>query len=247
MSVFASLRSRIAAAYAVLMVACVGTLTVYLVFAWHEPYFTTQIALTIVLGGAVATILAVLLALLIARGIAGPINELTAAASRMARGDLDQRILSRSSDEIGRLASAFDSMADRLQQTVKTISAERNTLASALSTMADGILIVEDGRVTMANRAASTLLGAPVLALEGSSYVEALRDHELSGVLQRCLAQGTQQSGTAEVGSSRRLLRVVAAPLRGERVGALALLQDLTEVRRAETVRRDFCLLYTSD
>ena len=240
MSVFASLRSRIAAAYAVLMVACVGTLTVYLVFAWHEPYFTTQIALTIVLGGAVATILAVLLALLIARGIAGPINELTAAASRMARGDLDQRILSRSSDEIGRLASAFDSMADRLQQTVKTISAERNTLASVLSTMADGILIVEDGRVTMANRAASTLLGAPVLALEGSSYVEALRDHELSGVLQRCLAQGTQQSGTAEVGSSRRLLRVVAAPLRGERVGALALLQDLTEVRRAETVRRDF-------
>jgi len=56
----------------------------------------------------------------------------------------------------------------------------------------------------------------------------------------RGAGQGTQQSGTAEVGSSRRLLRVVAAPLRGERVGALALLQDLTEVRRAETVRRDF-------
>ena len=237
---FTSLRSRIAVAYAVLTVACVGAFTIYLLVVGQREYSDTQVAMTIVLGGSAATVLAVLLALLIARGIARPINELTAAADRMAKGDLDQRILSRSSDEIGRLASAFDSMADRLQDTVKTISTERNTLAGVLSTMADGILIVENGRVTMANRAASTLLGAPILALEGRSYVEALRDHELSGVLQRCLAQGTQQSGAAEVGPSRRLLRIVAAPLRGEQMGALALLQDLTEVRRAETVRRDF-------
>ncbi len=237
---FTSLRSRMAIAYALLMVVCVGALTSYFAFIGQRPYSSAEIVEAIVLGGAVATALAVLLAVLIARGIADPINELTAAADRMAKGDLDQRILSRSSGELGQLAAAFDSMADRLQDTVKTISTERNTLAGVLSTMADGILIVEDGRVTMANRAASTLLGAPILALEGSSYVEALRDYELSSVLQRCLAQGTQQSGTAEVGPSRRLLRIVAAPLRGERVGALALLQDLTEVRRAETVRRDF-------
>lgn len=237
---FTSLRSRMAVAYALLMFVCVGALTAYFAFIGQRPYSSTQIVEATVLGGTVATVLVVLLALLIAREISGPINELTAAADRMAKGDLDQRILSSSNGEIGRLAAAFDSMADRLQDTVKTISTERNTLAGVLSTMADGILIVEDGRVTMANRAASSLLGAPILALEGSSYIEALRDHELSGVLQRCLAQGTQQSGTAEVGPPRRLLRIVAAPLRGERVGALALLQDLTEVRRAETVRRDF-------
>jgi two-component system, OmpR family, phosphate regulon sensor histidine kinase PhoR len=201
---------------------------------------SSGLVLAVTLGGLAAIILAVLVAFLIARGIAGPINVLTTAAGRMAKGDLDQRILSRSNDEIGRLADAFDTMADRLQTTVKTISAEKNTLTAVLSTMADGILIVENGRVTMANRAASALLGAAISTLQGSSYVEALRDHELSGVLQRCLAEGTQQSGTAEVGSARRLLRIVAAPLRGEQRGALALLQDLTEVRRAEMVRRDF-------
>lgn len=202
---------------------------------------SSQIALAIALGGVVATILAVLLALLIARGVTGPIDELTAAASAMAEGDLSVRVRSGSGDEVGRLARAFDSMAERLHSTVKAISSERNTLSGVLSTMADGILIVDGGgRVLMANSAAGTLLGSSASALEGRTYVEALRDHELSSVLRRCLAEGSQQSSASEVGPTRRLLRIVAAPLRGDQTSALALLQDLTEVRRAETVRRDF-------
>ncbi|MHB0870287.1 MAG: sensor histidine kinase, partial [Chloroflexota bacterium] len=43
-----------------------------------------------------------------------------------------------------------------------------------------------------------------------------------------------------EVGPSRKFLRIVATPLRRGQEGALALLQDLTEIRRMETVRRDF-------
>ena len=200
-----------------------------------------EIATAIAVGGLASILLVIALSLLIARSIAGPINDLTAVAVRMAGGDLDRRVRAYSRDEVGRLAEAFDSMADRLQTTVKTISAERNTLAGVLSTMADGILIVDDaGRVTMANRAAASLLQTPTSMLEGRTYVEALRDHELSRIMQRCLAQRSQQSGTAEVGTARRLLRIVAAPLAGDRPGALALLQDLTDVRRAETVRRDF-------
>ncbi|HEX9016946.1 MAG TPA: ATP-binding protein, partial [Chloroflexota bacterium] len=199
------------------------------------------IALAIVLGGLAAIALAVGLATLIARSIARPINDLTVVAGLVAGGDLTQRARSSSRSEVGRLAEAFDLMAERLESTVKTISAERNTLAGILSTMADGLLIVDGlGRVTMANRAASALLRVPESALEGRSYVEALRDHELSSVVQRCLSERAPSSGTSEVGPGRRLLRIVAAPLVGETRGALALLQDLTEVRRVEMVRRDF-------
>ena len=200
-----------------------------------------SIVRAIALGGLAATGLAVGLALLVAATVTRPIKELTTVAGRMSEGMLDQRVGERSQDEVGQLARAFNSMADRLRTTIKTISSERNTLAAVLSTMADGILIVDgNGRVVLANRAAGLLLRAPPSWMEGKSYVEALRDHELSAVLQRCLEQGAQQSGTAEIGPGRRYVRIVAAPLRGEQTRALALLQDLTEVRRAETVRREF-------
>ncbi len=200
-----------------------------------------EIVRAIGLGGLVALVLAILLALVIARSVTGPVEELTSVASRVAEGELDRRVGVYSRDEVGRLGRVFDLMAGRLQSTIKTISSERNTLATVLATMADGILIVDhQGRVVQANRAADLLLGAATSSLEGKSFVEALRDHELSAVLQRCLQQATPQSGTAEVGSGRRFLRIVATPLRGKQEGALALLQDLTEIRRTETIRRDF-------
>lgn len=199
------------------------------------------VAQTVVLGGLVATALAVGLALVIARSVTGPIKQLTSVASLMAEGNLDRRVGVYSRDEMGSLARAFDLMADRLRDTIKAISSERNTLASVLSTMVDGIVIVDsDGKVVLANRAASVLLRTRLPAMEGRSYVEVLRDHELSAVLRRCLEQGSQQSGTVEIWPGRKLLRLVAAPLRGGQTGALALLQDLTEFRRAETIRRDF-------
>lgn len=195
----------------------------------------------IAVGGILATFLAVALALALARTVTNPVKELIAAAGRITGGQLDQRVGGSSRDEIGRLASAFDQMADRLRTTIKTISSERDTLSTILTTMADGIIIVDrKGRVELANRAAAYLLRTPVSGLEGRTFVEALRDHELAAVLHRCLEKGVQESGTAEVGPDHRSLRIVAVPLRGERTGAVAVLQDLTEVRKAETVRRDF-------
>lgn len=200
-----------------------------------------EIAWAIVLGGLAATALAVGLAILIASSVTRPVERLTAMAGLMAEGKLDQRIGSYSGDEVGRLGAAFDLMAERLRDTIAAISAEKNTLSTILSTMADGIVIVDEGgRVNLVNRAAAAMLQMQVPYSDGRSYVEVLRDHELSDIVRRCLAEGTQQSGIAEIGRPRRILRMVAAPLRRGRAGALALLQDLTEVRRAETIRREF-------
>ena len=60
--------------------------------------------------------LAVLLAVALTRRILGPVESLTAAARRMEAGDLSQRVVARSSDEIGELAHAFNGMADALQR-----------------------------------------------------------------------------------------------------------------------------------
>ena len=63
---------------------------------------------TLILGG--------LAAALVARRIARPVRELALGVAAISRGELNQRILPTSSDEIGRLAVAFNHMASQLFQ-----------------------------------------------------------------------------------------------------------------------------------
>jgi len=64
----------------------------------------------------VAGLSAVVLSLVLSRRILGPVEALTAAARRMERGDLDQRVEVHSGDEIGELARAFNAMTEGLSR-----------------------------------------------------------------------------------------------------------------------------------
>ena len=65
--------------------------------------------------GALFVVLGALLAWVISRRITAPLSDLTAAAEAVAGGDLSRRVRSARSDEVGRLADAFNTMADQVQ------------------------------------------------------------------------------------------------------------------------------------
>ncbi len=65
--------------------------------------------------GALFVVLGALLAWVISRRITAPLADLTAAAEAVAGGDLSRRVRSARSDEVGRLADAFNTMADQVQ------------------------------------------------------------------------------------------------------------------------------------
>ena len=73
----------------------------------------------------------------------------------------------------------------------------------------------------------------------GHHFIEVVTDYEIDGMLQRCLETNMLQTGVVETSYPRRFLRVIATPLENEH-SCLLLIQDLTELRRLETVRRDF-------
>jgi two-component system phosphate regulon sensor histidine kinase PhoR len=200
----------------------------------------------IVLSGIVAASLAGLLS----RYIIQPINRLTGLTSAIAAGRLDRRIDPRGNDEIGRLGLAFNRMADELGETISIISDERAKLAALLETMGDGLLMIDhDGTIALANSAAERLLTplgrltgiAPRQEVRGRALIEVAHDHELTRLVREARQQGQVSSTLIETGGGRRTIRAVAAPVRGVAGGpVLLVLQDLTEVRRLETARRDF-------
>jgi signal transduction histidine kinase len=63
-----------------------------------------------------AVVAALAAALWLARGVVGPLEELTRAVRTFDAGDLDARVAVRGADEIGALAGAFNQMAERLSR-----------------------------------------------------------------------------------------------------------------------------------
>ncbi len=87
---------------------------------------TTRNAILYAAGG--ATLIAVLVGLVVSRGLSAPIRNLAAAAGEMGGGILSVRARVRGKDEIGRLAFQFNQMAERLEESFAEVSAERDAL-----------------------------------------------------------------------------------------------------------------------
>jgi PAS domain S-box len=198
------------------------------------------ISRTIIGGAAIAAIIAILLAIQISRATTEPVKKLTQMSRRLAQGELDQKIKVTSKDEVGELAGAFNQMVAKLKEMVALLTAERDKMSAILSNMADGIIVVDgEGKVNMINRAAEATFQLSWDKAQGQTFIEMVHDHELDDVLQKCLKTGEQQAGLVEIEPGKQFLGVIATPLRG-RAGSVVLLQNLTELRRLETVRRDF-------
>lgn len=197
---------------------------------------------TILLTTLITVVLAALLAVLVAERTARPVRQLTAAVERMVAGDLDVHLLPSTRDEIGALTRAFNQMAERLRETVNTLSEEHSRLAAVLEAMADGIVITDDdGRIQLINPAAAALLNTAADAAMGQPFATVARDYRLIELWQRCCAERLEQVEPVEIGQQGPFLQVIVTPLGVERSQAcIVILQDLTRIRRLETIRRDF-------
>ena len=194
----------------------------------------------IIVAAIIAAIIAILLAFQMLRMTTEPVKKLTQLSKKMAQGELDQEIQIKSQDEVGELARAFNQMAARLKETVALITNERDRMATILSNIDDAIFMVDgDSRITAMNQAAEKIFQTQMNKAMGHTFIEVVRDHEINRILQRCLSSRRQQTGAVEIKPQKRSLAVIASPLPGDG-GCLMHIQDLTELRRLEMVRRDF-------
>jgi len=169
------------------------------------------------------------------------LRELRESAVAML-DDLSVRTHMRGDDEVGSLAEALDRLADNLRGTVQNLASERDRLAGILETMAEGVLLTDsNGRVVLANAALRMMVGSTG-QLVGRAPIEAIRNDELAELIASVAAKQSPETGEVElVGIVPRRVLVRAAPLalRGSH-GVVAVLSDVTELRRLESLRRDF-------
>lgn len=200
-----------------------------------------QLRETILIAGGVTSAFSILLAAYIASKTTSSVKRLTKSVERMATGDLSMRLLPTSHDEIGKLTRALNHMADQLREKVSTLGLERSRLSAVLETMADGVIITDaEGRVELFNAAASHILQYEEARALGRRFSQVAYSHRLIELWSRCYETGEEQNETVETSLYGNFLHVTITPLPGARERYLTMLQDLTHVRRLETVRRDF-------
>jgi two-component system phosphate regulon sensor histidine kinase PhoR len=197
---------------------------------------------TLLLSGALVALLAAVLmssvaAVILSRGLRG----LTAIARRMASGELEARSRLESADEIGELGRTLDHLAANLTRSVRELRDDRDLLGRILESMREGVLVMDvEHRILLANPSLREMLLLDS-DVTGRSTIEVIRNAELQSIVERAIAATDPMVGEIEVGGIKpRRLLVHASRLSGEPRALVLVLFDVTEMRRLETVRRDF-------
>jgi len=185
------------------------------------------------------------LALVLSRRVIRPLEDLEHASSRFAAGDLTFRAPNTGSYETARLAQAFNGMATQLDERFRAIAAQRNEQEAVLSSMVEGVLAVDvDERVTTMNLAAGRLLGIEPHRALGRSIQEVTRNADIQQfVLEAGRSEDVVERELTLHSPDVRVLQGHGARIRdsrGSRIGTVVVLNDVTRMRRLETLRRDF-------
>jgi PAS domain S-box-containing protein len=185
---------------------------------------------------AVALVIAIILATMAGRSIAKPLTRITLAAREIAQG-AQPRFPPSGIPDVDALVRALRDMHQQLEQRFTELRRERAESAALVESMTEGVIAADArGTIVTANQAARRLLGyedeeaLPVLSqLFRAKAARELVDTVLAG-------SSAIEQRELELDGSTVLISGRALPLGG----ALLVLHDVSELRRLETVRRDF-------
>ncbi len=197
---------------------------------------TTLSALAVALAGGAA------IAWFFAARIGRRVEAFAAVARRYRAGDLAPPLLEYGDDELGTVARAMDQSAQELGRRLAEQARDRSRMEAILSGMVEGVIVVDPhGRLQLANEAAQHMLKLDALAV-GRPYVETIRHPAVAELLGSALVG--RSPGALQLSPPRdpsRTIMARAAPaIEGAAHGAVLVLHDITELRRADQIRRDF-------
>jgi two-component system phosphate regulon sensor histidine kinase PhoR len=189
-------------------------------------------------GLAAALLLTAVTSLLLNRRL----RVVASVARRYREGDFSQPARDFGRDEIGTVARALDEAAREVGARLSELTRERAHMQAILTGMVEGVVLVNAaGRLVLVNPAVRNMLRLADSA-EGSHYLEVVRQPDIAALVSAALAGETPKSVEVQLDpQARRVFAAHAVPVAGERGGgAVLVLHDRTELRRADQVRRDF-------
>lgn len=199
----------------------------------------------IVVGGTLfAVLLAFVLGSIFSSRLMRPIDKIMHASRRFSEGDFSRRILHVSGDDIGELAATLNKMAEDIENKVTEISAHNQKLSAIFNSMIEGIVVIDkSGHIVSINPAVEKIFGVACEDARGRLLLEAIRNNEMADAIQSALEKREPVSCEITlVYPVRKVFEINATPVFNNDtiIGCVAVIHDITQIRRLETVRSDF-------
>jgi two-component system sensor histidine kinase ResE len=205
---------------------------------------TAAVRRLILYSAGAAIFLALIPGYFLSRSISRPIQQMSALTLEMARGNFRQQVPVTSQDEVGQLAKNFNLLAVNLEQTVSTLLQEKTKSENILANLAEGVIATDrQGRVILLNPGAERVLELK----QGETLNHPLQEirgcQPLGDLFLEAMAAGEQRRREFTLASGKIILLARVAPLLEEEkgiYGAVGVLQDITDFKKLEQLRRDF-------
>ncbi len=186
------------------------------------------------IGAAIGLVVALGMTLVATSLIRRSLRRLATSAAQVAAGGA-RRVEMEPHGEIGEVGDFINRMADDAERTVRALVHERALLGSVLDGMSQGVIALDaERRMTLINPAAREMLELERVPL-GEAFIDQVRIPAAVSLVENAAAAGSAEITTA---SGTRIAARVAPQRDGD--GCILVLEDVTDLRRLETIRRDF-------
>jgi len=185
---------------------------------------------------------AALIAWVFSARIGQRVRSIADVARRYRSGDLTPTLMDFGDDELGVVARSLDESVQDVGRRLSEQARDRGRMEAILAGMVEGVIVVDrQGRLQLANDAAQRMLKLNGVGI-GRPYVETIRHPAIAELVAAALADRTPEP--LQLSPPRDPSRTIiarAAPAIGDGAhGVVLVMHDITDLRRADQIRRDF-------
>lgn len=191
--------------------------------------------------------IAFLLGFRFVKTITEPIKQLTNATKKISQGNFGEKVYFKTDDELGTLSENFNVMSEALHDTIEQFQDSNTKMKAILSSMINGVIALDNSKnVMFINPTGEEMFNLREEDIKGKHILEAIRNNVLDELIQKLLSQSVASKEEIEIFEPHhRILNAYSNPITltqdpNRTIGVLILIQDITEIRKLERMRKDF-------
>src|SRR6266571_5674226 len=187
------------------------------------------------------------MAVVVWRKWVAPWQQVERLVRQIAGSERPRTFLVNGGAESKRVGLALENIFARQQELDRQIAGRESGTQTILRAMQDGLLVVDESlRVTLVNQAFRKLFGLPEI-LFGTPLLDVVRDATVDRLIEETLRTSKAMQSELILADSKtnseRDVEISAVPVKDEAdltTGAVVLFHDITQLKQADKVRRDF-------